>query len=188
MMNRHKSYRKRLARLCLAVGLLFLAACQADDLAMPVAQQAGNVTFEVNLPLSGTSVSQTRTSAMKRENQIQNLDVLAFAADGSFRHYYPAGELYSIDGGGKWLYRLPLDPAEAQGMRFVFFANLHDEVARAVEEGRVGRKDDLYREIEFDNIDWTAHPSAPFPMWGETPDGYDATSAAQGLNRVSLLR
>lgn len=188
MMNRHKSYRKRMARLCLAAGLLFLAACQADDLTMPAAQQAGNVTFEVNLPLSGTVVSQARTSAMKRENQIQALDVLAFAADGSFRHYYPAGELYSIDGGGKWLYRLPLDPAEAQGLRFVFFANLHDEVARAVEEGRVGRKDDLYREIEFENIDWTAHPSAPFPMWGETPDGYDATSAAQGLNRVSLLR
>ena len=139
MMNRHKSYRKRLAGLCLAAGLLFLAACQADDLTVPAAQQAGNVTFEVNLPLSGTAVPQARTSAMKRENQIQTLDVLAFAADGSFRHYYPAGELYSVDGGGKWLYRLPLVPSEAQGLRFVFFANLHDEVARAVEEGRVGR-------------------------------------------------
>lgn len=188
MMNRYKSYRKRLAHLCLTAGLLFLSACQTDDLPVLSVQEAGNVTFEVNLPLSETAVSQTRTSTINREKQIQTLDVLAFDADGSFRHYYPAGELYSIDGGGRWLYRLPLNPAEAQGLHFVFFANMHDEVARAVEEGRVGQKDNLYREIEFDNIDWVANPSVPFPMWGETPDGYDATSAVQDLNSVSLLR
>ena len=186
-MNIQRIYHRYLAPLCLTAGLLFLAACQADDMPAPTFTEGNAVTFELDIPQAETATPQSRATAVTRANAIQTLDVLAFDTNGNFRHHYPAGELYTIDGGGKWLYRLPLTQSEAQGLRFVFFANLQDEVAQALQEGRIGQKDDLYREVAFQNKDW-ARNTAPYPMWGETPEAYDCSAAGQSLNRVSMLR
>lgn len=185
MMNFSKLYRKCLSKLCLAATALAFAACQTDELPAPQATAPGTVEFEIGVAQAETPVS--RSTSVASENAIQALDVLAFDADGRFFRHFAAGELYTIDGGGKWLYRLPLPENEAQGLHFVFFANLRDEVSRAVAEGRITSKDDLYRQIRFANTDWAAG-TGPFPLWGETPGGYDSQSTHQGLNRVSMLR
>lgn len=176
---------RRLAGLCIAAVAVLLAACQADDTAAPAAPAPGGVTFR--LSVQAADAGATRTPAVATENAIATLDVLAFGPDGSFAGHFAAGDLYTIDGGKNWLYRLPLTAAEAQGLRFVFFANLREEVGRAVAEGRVTVKDELYKEVKFANKDW-ATAAEPYPLWGETRLGYDGQSAGQSLNRVSLLR
>lgn len=185
-MNRRKLIPFRGACLVLAAVLAVFTACQADEFTAPEPTAEDAVVFELNVPAAATQ-ALTRIPDVTRENRIETLDVLAFTAEGRFYRHYPAGDLYTIDGGGKWLYRLPLTRTEAQGLRFTFFANLHDEVSQAVAEGRITEKNDLYRQIEFTNSDWTSH-SDPFPFWGETPDAYDSSSAHVGLNRVALIR
>ena len=122
MMNISKLYRKCLSKLCLAATALAFAACQTDELPAPQATAPGTVEFEIGVAQAETPVS--RSTSVASENAIQALDVLAFDADGRFFRHFAAGELYTIDGGGKWLYRLPLPENEAQGLHFVFFANL----------------------------------------------------------------
>lgn len=175
------------AALTLISGLATLSACQADEPPALQVAETNAVEFELQTTPAQPKAAQTRIPSVTRENEIQTLDVLAFDAEDRFYRHFPAGELYTIDGGGKWLYRLQLTQEEAQGLRFVFFANLHDEVAQAVADGRITKKDDLYRQIKFANSNWTTH-SDPFPMWGETPDTYDISTAEQALNRISMLR
>lgn len=184
-MNTNIHCLKRLAGLCVAAVAVMLAACQADDTAAPALPAAGGVTFQLSVETAVAGA--TRTPAVAAENAIATLDVLAFGPDGSFAGHFAAGDLYTIDGGKNWLYRLPLTAAEAHGLRFVFFANLREEVGRAVAEGRVTVKDELYKEVKFANKDW-ATAAEPYPLWGETRLGYDSQSAVQSLNRVSLLR
>lgn len=186
-MNRYLSYRKHAARLLAAAALLLMAACQADDLPPATPEATEAITFSLDVMHPGTAGNATRNAAAT-ENDIRTLDVLAFDADGLFRRHYAAGELYTIDGGAQWLYRLPLSKDEARGLRFVFLANLHEEVTAAVRNGLIGHKDDLHRHVTFDTPWLTARPDALYPMWGETPDAYDSDSNEQGLNRVSLLR
>lgn len=184
-MNTNIHCLKRLSGICVAAVAVMLAACQADDTAAPALPATGGVTFQLSVETAVAGA--TRTPAVAAENAIATLDVLAFGPDGSFAGHFAAGDLYTIDGGKNWLYRLPLTAAEAHGLRFVFFANLREEVGRAVAEGRVTVKDELYKEVKFANKDW-ATAAEPYPLWGETRLGYDSQSAVQSLNRVSLLR
>ena len=186
-MNRYLSYRKHAARLFAAAALLLMAACQADDLPPATPEATEAVTFSLDVMHPGTAGNATRNAATT-ENDIRTLDVLAFDANGLFRRHYAAGELYTIDGGAQWLYRLPLSKDEARGLRFVFLANLHEEVTAAVRNGLIGHKDDVHRHVLFDTPWLAAGTDALYPMWGETPDAYDPTAAEQGLNRVALLR
>ena len=152
---------RRLAGLCVAAVAALLAACQADDTAAPASPAPGGVTFRLSVETAYDGA--TRTPAVATENAIATLDVLAFGPDGSFAGHFAAGDLYTIDGGKNWLYRLPLTAAEAHGLRFVFFANLREEVGRAVAEGRVTVKDELYKEVKFANKDW-ATAAEPYPL------------------------
>lgn len=186
-MEKNRPIYRYFAYLFLSIGLSLFASCRADDFAAPPSWEENAAVFELNLPQVELAAGRSRAAAVSRINLIQTLDVLAFDADGLFYTHCQAEELYSVDGGGKWLYRIPLAKNEAQGLRFVFFANLHDEVVRAVQEGRIAKKDELYRQIEFANSDW-ANNSDAFPMWGETPSAYDSTSPHQDVNRVSMLR
>lgn len=186
-MQQRKPFYRRLAGLCLAAGLALFASCKSDRIPTPAVADKHIMEFELSLPQAEPAMPQSRIPAVTRNNLIETLDVLAFDADGRFRSHYPAGELYTIDGGSKWLYRLPLTKAEAQGLYFVFFANLHEEVNRAVQEKRITDKNSLYRQIEFENSDWANNTEA-FPMWGETPASYDSSSPQQDVNHVSMLR
>ena len=186
-MKKNRPVYRRFIYSLLTVGLFLFGSCQTDDFSAPSMPEGDALVFEVEIPQAEPTAAQSRATAVLRENLIQTLDVLAFDADGLLYRHYPAEEMYSIDGGGKWLYRIPLTKAEAQGLRFVFFANLHDEVVQALQEGRITKKDELYREIEFTNSDW-ANNSDAFPMWGETPSAYDSASPHQDINRIMMLR
>lgn len=186
-MNRYTYCLRHTARLLVAATLLLTAACGADDLTPAAPTPADAVSFSLDVMHPDTAGAPTRNAATA-DNDIRTLDVLAFDADGLFRGHYAAGELYTIDGGARWLYRLPLSQDEARGLRFVFLANVHDEVAAAVQGGLIGHKDDVHRHVLFDTPWLAAGTDALYPMWGETPDAYDPTAAEQGLNRVALLR
>lgn len=153
---------KRYTILYLLTFVLAFVACTNEDQPSPVLPEKAQVTIDLQMP--GLNLP-TKSAATDVENQISDLYVLMFGADG-FQTYAKASSVTDANTSAEKKVMVNLPFAEAE-VDLVFLANIGQEGKDFLDRISIGAaKDDALSSMVFDCPESADVPL--IPMWGET--------------------
>ncbi|NDV58279.1 hypothetical protein [Bacteroides sp. 519] len=186
-----------------------LVACTPEDdsteYPTPIVPEKVDVRVSLQMPASSTPAS-TRAISVIDENYVEQIDVLAFKADGS----KASGWAFAYSAEGRSIIDVTEDnPTKAKKQfsvtlikatteqTFVVLANARNELTALGYIGPGADKDELLARLVCSNADkWNANNDKgendasktfkPFPMWGEVKE--TLTDQVKEISGVSLVR
>ncbi len=174
-----KRYFETISKALLALALVSAVAGCSKDKNGPKPPVGGEETVvKVILNISGQNIPATRAMDGSKENEVREIDVLAFRDDGSGNQtfeYYRQGTGISNEGSGTQ-YNAVFDVELVAGANYdlVFVANAHAVVDGLIDAGSItegSSKVSVLSLLQFSDAgpwDTGEDSYVPFPMLGET--------------------